>query len=238
MAIVDRAKTCTECLSQPRRVRKGKMFPLCDDCRPIITAKKWKIRKLKRELIEGSLVQFNVGDGSRIGYLLKMRETRADVQPIGAVGRVPDIEGVSINDLKKEPNPSRLWPTVEDFYKANRAKKPVVLVADPRSAALNEEVSRYFRERAGGKPFVQQTAPEPVVVKAELPKPVTPKSITPAEKKEKKPRGAAIIIGQSCGLWTVTAALGHSRFTATLAGSSETRTMYAAELRAAAEENK
>jgi len=232
MATIDRAKTCTECLSEPRRVRKGKIFPLCDLCRVIVTTKKWKTRQLKRLLIEGRLVQFNIGDGWRAGYLLKLRETRADVQPIGAVGRIPDVVAVNIVDLKKEEGIGKLWENVQDFYKANQARKPVVLVADQNSAALGAEVTRYWNERNGVKPrpvVVHEPTPEP---KPAEQKPVAQKPGKTAEKKESKPRGAAITVGGVYGLWTVKAVLGHSRFTAELAGGGETRTMYAAELRA------
>ena len=151
MAKVDKSKVCSECLTQPRRQRKGKVFPLCDDCRPIIVGRKWKIRKLKRTLMEGALVQFHTADGGwRAGYLLKMREMRADVQPVGAIGKVPDVVVVNIDALKPEPNPSKLWPTVDDFYRANTRSKPVVLVADPiqkPSGAKKSEVEKIKEQR-------------------------------------------------------------------------------------------
>lgn len=232
MATIDRAKVCTECLTELRRVRKGKTFPLCDLCRVVVTTKKWKTRQLKRRLVEGRVIQFNVGGGWRAGYLLKLRETRADVQPIGAVGRIPDVIGVNIVDLKKEEGSPKLWENVEDFYRVNRAKKPVVLVADPVSAEQDRALTALWNQRNG-------VVPRPVPPKPEPTKPTVKKaerSTAPAEKKERKLRGEAITAGQSYGLRTVKAALGHSRFTAELAGGKETRTMYAAELRAAAAE--
>ena len=187
MAKVDKSKVCTECLTQPRRQRKGKVFPLCDDCRPIIIGRKWKIRKLKRTLMEGALVQFHTADGGwRAGYLLKMREMRADVQPVGAIGKVPDVVVVNIDALKLEPNPSKLWPTVDDFYRANKRSKPVVLVSNPESAARNEDVSKYFRDRkAADKPFTQRPTSDPVqkvntVVNPTTPKPVAEKNVRTA----------------------------------------------------------
>jgi len=155
MATVDRAKVCTECLTNPKRQRKGKKFPLCDDCRKIVTARRWKARSLKRTLIEGQLVQFNLGDGWKTGYLIKFRETRADVQPIGAIGRIPDVIGVNIDSMKPEPNPSKLWPTVDDFYRANKRTAPVVLVADPTAAnknAVRVQKVTVFTEREQSKP--------------------------------------------------------------------------------------
>ena len=50
--------------------------------------------------------------------------------------------------------------------------------------------------------------------------------------KPRKPRGEAIVIGMTYGVWSVKAALGHSRFECS--NGTETKTMYAAELRAAA----
>ena len=211
MLPIDRAKVCTECLTAPRRVRKGKKFQLCEDCRRIITTKKWKIRKLKRELIEGRVVQF-YDAGWRAGYLVKLRETRADVQPVGPVGRIPDIIGCNIEDLKKDSS-SKLWETVQDFYKANTKKKVVVLVADHESAARDAEISRYFRERAGGKPFAQQEPPKPSEVKVVAQKPV---SITPPPApKLAKARGEKIIIGNVYSGWTVDSDTGHARFACT-----------------------
>jgi len=165
MAKVDKSKVCTECLTQPRRQRKGKVFPLCDDCRPIIIGRKWKIRKLKRTLMEGALVQFHTADGGwRAGYLLKMREMRADVQPVGAIGKVPDVVVVNIDALKPEPNPSKLWPTVDDFYRANTRSKPVVLVADPiqkPSGAKKSEVEKIKEQRAARAVVQKVDAPAP-----------------------------------------------------------------------------
>ena len=156
MATVDREKVCTECLTNPKRQRKGKKFPLCDDCRKIVTARRWKARSLKRTLIEGQLVQFNLGDGWKTGYLIKFRETRADVQPIGAIGRIPDVIGVNIDSMKPEPNPSKLWPTVDDFYRANKRSAPVVLVADPTAA--NKNVTRVQKVTV----FTKREQPKPV----------------------------------------------------------------------------
>ena len=166
MATVDREKVCTECLTNPKRQRKGKKFPLCDDCRKIVTARRWKARSLKRTLIEGQLVQFNLGDGWKTGYLIKFRETRADVQPIGAIGRIPDVIGVNIDSMKPEPNPSKLWPTVDDFYRASKRSAPVVLVADP--TAINK--SRAAEVKRGGplvdwSPAASKAAPKPTAVK-------------------------------------------------------------------------
>jgi hypothetical protein len=171
MATVDRTKVCTECLTNPKRQRKGKIFPLCDLCRVIITTKRWKIRGLKRAFIEGQLVQFNPGDGWKTGYLIKVRETRADVQPIGAIGRIPDVIGVNIDSMKPEPNPSKLWPTVDDFYRANKRTAPVVLVADPTAA--NKNVTR-----------VQKVT---VFTKREQPKPVNSSKLV-TEKKARAPK--------------------------------------------------
>jgi hypothetical protein len=171
MATVDRTKVCTECLTNPKRQRKGKKFPLCDDCRKIVTARRWKTRSLKRTLKEGSLIQFHQGDGWRGAYLLKLCDVRADIQPIGAIGKIPDVISINIVNIKAEPNPSKLWPTVDDFYRANKRTAPVVLVADP--TATNKNVTR-----------VQKVA---VFTKREQPKPVnSSKPLT--EKKARAPK--------------------------------------------------
>ena len=87
------------------------------------------------EFVEGSLVSFNVGDGWRCGYLLKIRETRGDVQPIGVIGKIPSIVTCNLADIRLEPNQSVKWPTVDDFYRANKRTAPVVLLAAPSPAA-------------------------------------------------------------------------------------------------------
>jgi len=93
------------------------------------------------------------------------------VQPIGAIGRIPDVIGVNIDSMKPEPNPSKLWPTVDDFYRANKRSAPVVLVADPTAA--NKNVTR-----------VQKVT---VFTKREQPKPVnSSKPVT--EKKARAPK--------------------------------------------------
>ena len=173
MATVDRTKVCTECLTNPKRQRKGKKFPLCDDCRKIVTTRRWKARSLKRTLKDGALIQFNQGDGWRAGYLVKMFDVRADVQPIGAIGKIPDLISINITSLKPESNPSRLWPTCLDFYKANKRSAPVVLVSNPESAARND------------KPFTQRPTSDPVqkvntVVNPTTPKPVAEKNVRTA----------------------------------------------------------
>ncbi len=225
MATIDRAKVCTECLSEPKRVRRGKKFPLCEECRAIITKKKWKVRSLKRILIEGRTVQF-YDTGWRVGYLIKLRETRADVQPVGAVGRIPEVIGVNIEDLKKEAGASKLWETVEDFYKANTRKKPVVLVADPQSAVLDTEISRFFRQRDGKpEPIVRPVAPQPVEQK-----PVHEASVMP-EPKQKKARGEKILIGALFGTWKVDSDTGHGRFACTCTSCGKKKTIFSRCLR-------
>ncbi len=122
---------CTECRENLRRVRRGKSFLLCEDCRRTVTTRRWKIRGLKRSLVEGALVQFNTGCGGRTGYLLKIHELRGDIQPIGAIGRIPPVSNVSLADVRPAWSPSCQWPTVDDFYHANKKTEPLVLVAKP-----------------------------------------------------------------------------------------------------------
>jgi hypothetical protein len=65
------------------------------------------------------------------------------------------VIGVNIDSMKPEPNPSKLWPTVDDFYRANKRTAPVVLVADPTAAnknAVRVQKAAVFTKREQPKP--------------------------------------------------------------------------------------
>ncbi len=135
---IERRAVCTECNEAAPRVRKGKKFKLCEDCRRAVTTKKWKVRKAQRQLRNeiGHVIEFNEGEGWRTGYLVEAMSVNARVQPIGACGRVPDILTVCLADVKIPTCGSPSMPTVDDFYKRMEAMKPkktVVLVAEPIS---------------------------------------------------------------------------------------------------------
>src|SRR5208283_3016921 len=137
----------------------------------------------------------------------------------------------NICDLKKEPNPARMWPTVEDFYKANTVRKPVVLVADPNSAIQDGELTKFWNERNG-------VIPRPVAPVAETVQPVPnnpyKKPCQPqetAEPKVKKVRGEKIIIGNVYGTWTVDSDTGHSRFACTCTTCGKKKTIFSGYLR-------
>jgi len=162
MPAIKKSEACAECQEQAPRVRKGKRFKVCEDCRRVLTTNKWKVRKAKRTLREGSLVEYNDGTGWRAGYLLKMRETRADVQPIGARGKVPDVISASITDIK-ETAQSPSMPTVADYLAKNApvAKKVVVLVAGP---TFTVQVAAAIKDLAPTIEILQNVVPEPEMV--------------------------------------------------------------------------
>jgi len=80
---------------------------------------------------EGRLVSYNQGEGWRVAYLVKICGGRADIQPIGPIGKVPGILTVSLANLRPELCQSATCPTVQEYYRANDKKKVVLLVAKP-----------------------------------------------------------------------------------------------------------
>ncbi len=143
---IERRAVCTECKEAAPRQRKGKKFKLCEDCRRADTTRRWKVRKALRQLRNEvtHVVEYNQGEGWRVGYLVKIIDRYADVQPIGSCGRVPDLICVSLADIKLPSCGSPSMPTVEDFYKRMEAMKPkktVLLVAEtPRKAAITAAI--------------------------------------------------------------------------------------------------
>lgn len=133
MPAVKKSEQCTECGDNPRRVRKGKKFLLCEDCRYASVLLRLRVRKTKRVLagMTGRIVQFNQGEGWRAGYLLKMGDQKASIQPIGVRGKLPDIIGVSLAEIKEEMQ-SPSCPTVADYYRKYHPgeKVPVLEVED------------------------------------------------------------------------------------------------------------
>ncbi len=133
---IERRAVCTECNEAAPRVRKGKKFRLCEDCRRTLTIRKWKVRGIKRVLANeiGRVVEFNQGGGWRTGYLLKIIVGDAIIQPVGALGKIPETIQLTLADVKVASCGSPSMPTVDDFYKRMEAMKPkkvVVLVAQP-----------------------------------------------------------------------------------------------------------
>ena len=130
------SECCAECGDAAPRVRKGKRFTLCEDCRAAVTTRRWRVRKAMRSLRNeiGHVVEYNEGEGWRTGYLVEILSVNGRVQPIGACGRVPDIVTVCLADVKTPTCGSPSMPTVEDFYRRMESMKPkkvVVLVAQP-----------------------------------------------------------------------------------------------------------
>ena len=130
------SECCAECGDAAPRVRKGKKFKLCEDCRAAVTTRRWRVRKAMRSLRNeiGHVVEYNEGEGWRTGYLVEILSVNGRVQPIGACGRVPDIVTVCLADVKIPTCGSPSMPTVADFYRRMESMKPkkvVVLVAQP-----------------------------------------------------------------------------------------------------------
>jgi hypothetical protein len=119
-------------MTRPRR-----KYTRCEDCRRSHVLARLNGRKVKRELRDsaGRLVQFNRGDGWRVGYLVSMSNGGVTIQPIGPKGTIPDTMVVPFSDVKPELMQSQSCPTVEDFYRMNTKKKVVVLIAGKGMAA-------------------------------------------------------------------------------------------------------
>ncbi len=128
---------CRDCHENPRMQnseRPRRRYERCEDCRRSHTLARLNARRVKRTLkgSERRPVQFNQGDGWRVGYLLSLGTYKATVQPIGALkGICPQTLEVALADLKPEPCQSASMPTVEDYYRMTAAKKVPVLVVQP-----------------------------------------------------------------------------------------------------------
>ncbi len=249
---IERRAVCTECNEAAPRVRKGKKFRLCEDCRRTLTIRKWKVRGIKRVLANeiGRVVEFNQGEGWRTGYLLKIIVGDAIIQPVGALGKIPETIQLTLADVKVASCGSPSMPTVDDFYKRMEAMKPkktVVLVAEPISRKAPDDrgsrlqystlppASAFTNELAepevgdvsfpfGANAPVQETA---VSMRNEQPK----KADKPATLK--KPKQDAITVGLKYGPWKALEYTGHSRWKC-VSDSGEEKVLYSAELRTAA----
>jgi hypothetical protein len=128
---------CEDCREAPAMTRPRRKYTRCEDCRRSHILARLNGRKVKRELRDsaGRLVQFNRGDGWRVGYLVSMSNGGVTIQPIGPKGTVPDTMSIPFSDVKPELMQSQSCPTVEDFYRMNTKKKVVVLVAGKGMAA-------------------------------------------------------------------------------------------------------
>ena len=122
---IERRAVCAECNDAAPRVRKGKRFLLCEDCRRADSTRRWKVRRTLRALRNevGRVVEFNQGKGWRTGYLVRIMSANAEVQPIGAAGRVPDTLVIGLADVKAATCGSASMPTIEDFYRKSAVKR-------------------------------------------------------------------------------------------------------------------
>lgn len=176
---MSKAGMCSECGDGAQRVRKGKKFKLCEDCRREDTVRRWKVRSVRRDLQEcvGKLVQFNEGTGWKAGYLIKFGSYNdAHIQPIGALGRIPDITSVSLAHVKVETHQSPSMPTVEDFYRVNEKKKVLVLVAGGKSVVAEAVAALYQAQKTLHAGF---DLSERVDISVQEVKPFTPREHEP-----------------------------------------------------------
>ncbi len=237
---IERRAVCIECKEAAPRQRKGKKFKLCEDCRRADTTKKWRVRAVKRTLSGeiGRPVEFNTGEGWRVGYFIKFGDySDAHIQPVGAMGKVPDIVGVSLADVKVASCGSPSMPTVDDFYKRMEAMKPkkvVVLVAQPYPP-----MSALVKEIIDGA--VVRRPANPIVSENELAGPEVgdvsfPFGANAVQEKQKpvsaKPKQDRLLVGATYGQWTTIEYTGHSRWRCKSADGEE-KIVYAAELRSA-----
>ncbi len=171
---IERRAVCAECNDAAPRVRKGKRFLLCEDCRRADSTRRWKVRRALRALRNevGRVVEFNQGDGWRAGYLVKIMSANAEVQPIGAAGRVPDTLVIGLANVKAATCGSASMPTIEDFYKRMEAMKPkkvVVLVSENELAGPEVgDVSFPFGANAPVQETAVSSGEEKVLYSAEL----------------------------------------------------------------------
>lgn len=251
---IERRAVCAECNDAAPRVRKGKRFLLCEDCRRADSTRRWKVRRALRALRNevGRVVEFNQGDGWRAGYLVKIMSANAEVQPIGAAGRVPDTLVIGLANVKAATCGSASMPTIEDFYKRMEAMKPkkvVVLVAQPYPpmSALVKEIIDGAVVRRPANPIVSENelaGPEVGDVSfpfgANAPVQETAVSMRNEQPKKvdkpatlKKPKQDAITVGLKYGPWKALEYTGHSRWKC-VSDSGEEKVLYSAELRTAA----
>ncbi len=235
---IERRAVCAECNDAAPRVRKGKRFLLCEDCRRADSTRRWKVRRALRALRNevGRVVEFNQGEGWRTGYLLKIIVGDAIIQPVGALGKIPETIQLTLADVKVASCGSPSMPTVDDFYKRMEAMKPkkvVVLVAQPYPpmSALVKEENELAGPEVGDVSFpfganapVQETA---VSMRNEQPKKVDKPATL------KKPKQDAITVGLKYGPWKALEYTGHSRWKC-VSDSGEEKVLYSAELRTAA----
>jgi len=124
--------------------RPKRKYERCEDCRRSHVLSRLNARKVKRTLkgSENRPVQFNQGDGWRVGYLISIGTYKAVIQPIGALrGICPQTLEVALADLKPEQCQSASMPTVEDYYRMTASKKvPVLVVQKTDYPLLTPEV--------------------------------------------------------------------------------------------------
>lgn len=236
-----KSEQCSECSTNPRYQHHKKLLLLCVDCYREDVVNRLRVRKMTRVLEIGKPLEYSEGEGWRVGYLIKFGSYNdAHIQPVGAIGRVPDITSVKLSNVRQATCGSPSMPTVDDFYR--KMKRPVVLVAMPlhKTAAVVAQAAEYG-ERIKVKPAVVgevipvvmgldlATGPDRAVTRVQK-KPVSTEHEQP--KKVNKSDGEKLEAGKTYGLWTTIEYTGHSRWSC-VSAAGDKKIVYAAELKAA-----
>ena len=119
MANLKISELCIECKEIPPMRKARRAYQHCLQCRLDIVHKKIKARAVRKTLTgaEGQLVQYYEG-GWRTGYLLKLSQHKASIQPIGSRGApCPDVVGAFLEDMRLAANSSNTMPTLNDYLK-------------------------------------------------------------------------------------------------------------------------
>lgn len=247
---VKKSEQCSECSANPRYQHHKKLLLLCVDCYREGVVNRLRVRKMTRVLEIGKPLEFSEGEGWRVGYLIKFGSYNdAHIQPVGAIGRVPDITSVKLTNVRQATCGSPSMPTVEDFYR--KMKRPVLLVATPQKSASVVAQAAEYAARIKVTPAVDGKT-IPVVMGIDLAsgpdravtfQKVTERCIAAVQKsqafteheqpkKVNKSTGDKIEAGKTYGLWTTIEYTGHSRWSC-VGVSGEKKIVYAAELKAA-----
>lgn len=233
-----KSEQCSECSANPRYQHHKKLLLLCVDCYREDVVNRLRVRKMTRVLEVGKPLEYSEGEGWRVGYLIKFGSYNdAHIQPVGAIGRVPDITSVKLSNVREATCGSPSMPTVEDFYR--KMKRPVVLVAMPlhKTAAVVAQAAEYAA-RIKVKPAVVgevipvvmgvdlATGPDRAVTR------VQKKPVSTEHEQPKKANKSSVAVGEKYGAWTTIEYTGHSRWSC-VNTAGEKKIVYAAELKAA-----
>lgn len=194
---------CNTCHENPKLVKRNRKFEQCEDCRRESIKERLAARRVVRTVVENALIEYNTGEGWRVGYLLSYNSTKtaATIQPIGPLGKIPDTLAVCLSDIKSATGCSKSCPTVQDYYRMYSPKKVVVLVADRATAAVASALANTSIEVPRVQPSEVFTPREQKPKLNDDPprdkKPKPPKKLTPAQFKERCDKDSAAIRGDA-----------------------------------------